>query len=55
MKRFAAFYPSHFDCEWNKAAALATDGLQYLEYNKPIFMLSNTTEIDILLEDVRIT
>lgn len=52
MLVLAAFYPTKFKCEWNKDAALANEGFQYLEIDKPVFILTNMTEINILLNDV---
>uniref|UniRef100_A0A0N4Z9D2 Nicastrin n=1 Tax=Parastrongyloides trichosuri TaxID=131310 RepID=A0A0N4Z9D2_PARTI len=35
-------------CNWNSNSALLRDGFRFLDWNKPVFLISNQTEIDIL-------
>ncbi|KAI6198169.1 hypothetical protein M3Y94_01313000 [Aphelenchoides besseyi] len=45
-----SFYPTSVQCNWNEDAAFSVDGMAYLDYDKPIFVVTNETEIQLLLQ-----
>ncbi|KAI6239452.1 Nicastrin [Aphelenchoides fujianensis] len=48
--RLFSFYPPAVQCEWNAEGALTADGSAFLDYEKPMFVLTNETEIQMLLQ-----
>ena len=49
---FVAFYPPSIQCTWNQQSALSLDGSFFAEYKKPVFIVKNQTEIEMLMEAV---
>ncbi|CEF64502.1 Nicastrin family-containing protein [Strongyloides ratti] len=45
-----SYYQSDIEhgCHWNSNSALHPDGLRFLDWKKPVFFLTNQTELDIL-------
>jgi hypothetical protein len=48
---FKAFYDKSTQCRWNDGA-MFPDGTFFAEYNKPVFVVQNMTEISLLLNNV---
>jgi hypothetical protein len=49
---FLAFYSPQTQCTWNQQAALFPDGSFFAEYDKPVFVVKNQTEISLLMDAV---
>uniref|UniRef100_A0A914RCC8 Nicastrin small lobe domain-containing protein n=1 Tax=Parascaris equorum TaxID=6256 RepID=A0A914RCC8_PAREQ len=36
-------------CTWNKKGAIVVEGFRFIDWNKPIFLIKNDTEIEICM------